>query len=275
MRSESDTFWELYRTRVGRLLRPLGTSDGSAEGEIAEAERRLGLRLLREYYLLTGRREDINTVHNRLRSPETIQADGGVLVFCEENQGASLWGVDVCVPPLDDPAVLRQDSGDAPSWEPDFARLSQFLTAMLFVQAVNGGMRHSGIGNADSATIAQAGPDWEVVRLGGSGDERVLAILTDYGSGFPWNFCHCTFNEEFDAVRPEFEAFWQASEGMEAPGGRRVWQRALRHVRRLRLKMVPMELPRYKRPMPILLYIDGDLARYRISSLSNMTTWPW
>lgn len=177
MRQSSGDFWEAYRLLVGQLLRSIEKSDGYSEERISEAERRLGWQLphlLRDFYLITGQREDINGVHNRLLAPEGLRLSGDVLVFYEENQGVCLWGVDVHDEGDEDPAVLREDSDEAPTWEPDFDHLSQFFTAMLFMQAVNGGMRYGGIGSAVSANIANPPRGWESVNLGGSWNNRVL-----------------------------------------------------------------------------------------------------
>ena len=167
----------MYRVLVGRLLRPIGKSDGYSERKVSDAERRLGWqlpRLLREFYLITGEREDINGIHNRLLAPEDLRVSGDVLVFYEENQGVCLWGIDVHDPSDEDPAVLREDSAEVPAWEPDFDHLSQFLMAMLFMQAVSGGMRYHGVGSAASASVAHPPSGWETVNLGGGWNNRVL-----------------------------------------------------------------------------------------------------
>ncbi len=174
MRQAQSEFWTSYRLLVKRLLRPIGKSDGFSEAAISGAEQRLGLklpRLLREFYLLTGEREDINGVHNRLLNPEDLFAESDALVFYEENQAACVWGVALGSFGEEDPPVVRKDSTVTPTWDAEFDHLSEFLTAMLFEQAVNGGMRHSGIGTA--ANI-RASSDWEVVRLDGSWNNTVL-----------------------------------------------------------------------------------------------------
>ena len=177
LHQSAENFWEVYRVLVKRLLRPLGKSDGYPEKRVSDAERRLGRQLphlLREFYLITGERKDINGVHNRLLAPEDLRLSGDVLVFYEENQGVCLWGVDVRNEGDEDPAVFREDSDESPTWDSDFDYLSQFLIAMLFMQAVNGGMRHGGIGSATNGNTAQAPPDWEAINLGGSWNNRVL-----------------------------------------------------------------------------------------------------
>ena len=187
MRQTKTEFWTSYHLLVKRLLHPIRKSDGFSETEIVEAEQRLGLtlpRLLREFYLLTGAREDINGSYNRLLDPEDLFIDNDTLVFYEENQAVCVWGVARGNLNEENPPVVRKDNTDeARVWEADFNHLSQFLTAMLFMQAVNGGMRHHGIG---TAAITQAPADWEVVRLGGSWNNTVLmrdgVVLYIFGS---------------------------------------------------------------------------------------------
>ena len=110
---------------------------------------------------------------------------------------------------------------------------------------------------------------------------RELATLVEYDVDFPWIFCHCTVTPAFEAVRSEFEGFseaaqvWKAAQAMGSPEGYRVWRRALRRVQRLRLKLVPLELPGLMGPSPTLLYIDGEKARFRTYSSPNVTSWPW
>ena len=105
--------------------------------------------------------------------------------------------------------------------------------------------------------------------------QSTLATLVEYTGDFPWLFCHCTPTLAFEAVRPEFEEFSRAAHAMGTPEGYQAWRRALRRVRRLGLKLVPLELPRMQGPYPTLLYIDGDKARFRMSSSQNVTLWPW
>ena len=171
MRQSPDNFWAVYGPLVRRLLPPLGKSGGYPEKRVTDAERRMERQLphlLREFYLITGERKDINSAYNRLLPPESLYLSGDVLVFYEENQAACLWGVDVRDPDNENPAILRKDSVASPAWEHDFDHLYQFLISMLFMQAVNGGMRYSGIGNAASANAAQCPPGWETINLGGS-----------------------------------------------------------------------------------------------------------
>ena len=197
-----------------RLLRPIGKSDGFSETAISQAEQRLGLtlpRLLREFYLLVGRREGINSAYNRLLDPEDLFVDNNTLVFYEENQAICVWGVSLGNFSEEDPSVVRKDSTDkALVWEADFDHFSQFLTAMLFMQAVNGGMRHHGVGTAASV---QASSDWEVIRLGGSWNNTVLmrdgVVLYIFGNEpGPEVFGSAKSKRRLLALEAEFQIDW-------------------------------------------------------------------
>lgn len=105
--------------------------------------------------------------------------------------------------------------------------------------------------------------------------QTVLAILTEYDSDFPWLFCHCVVTPAFEAVRPDFEEFLREAQVLGKPDGDRQWHEAMRRIRRLKLRLVPMEFWKVLGPSPRLLYIDGDKARFRMSNSSTVTSWPW
>src|SRR4051794_404513 len=102
--------WDDYAARVAELFDPLGPGDGYTEQEVAAAETRLGLRLprvLREFYLRTGHRNDIPRPKTPLTPPEDLSVEQGVLVLSEENRTVVLWGVRVEDLGRDDPPVVR------------------------------------------------------------------------------------------------------------------------------------------------------------------------
>lgn len=163
----SDAFWNDYSRLVARLMPPLAPGDGIPEAEIAAAEARLGLRLptiLREFYALVGGREDINHSFEHLVALDELSLSGGMLVFYEENQDVTFWGVksDDAAP---DPPVLRAYNEEILSWEPDSDHLSDFLVAMLLLQAGLGGMAFVAIGIPDSDRVSHASSDWEKIEL--------------------------------------------------------------------------------------------------------------
>jgi hypothetical protein len=114
------------------------------ERAITAAERRLGVavpEVLRGFYRVAGRHDAINRAHNRLLPLDEWAVDGGRLLFMEENQNVVFWGVPVAAGGTDaDPDVWQAENGDALVWEPEKAKLSEFLLAMLCWQAVMGGL---------------------------------------------------------------------------------------------------------------------------------------
>ena len=106
-------------------------------------------------------------MHNRLVCLEELEVDQDRLVFYEENQAVVLWGVNIQNPVDADPAVFMAENQDELGWDADHDHLSKFLHAMLFWQAVNGGMAYGGIGTAISEDLEAISDDWEVVDLGG------------------------------------------------------------------------------------------------------------
>lgn len=211
-----ERFWSAYRALVGRILRPLGKSSGFSEKSVAEAEWRLALSLpslLREFYLIAGKRKDINGVHNRLLNPEDLYTDDNVLVFYEENQAACVWGIDVRSFNDEDPAVLREDGVSGSKWEPDFDTLPDFFIAMLLIQAVNGGMRHSGIGRALDMDPSHLGSEWDVLKLGGRWNNTVFVrdgqVLYIFGTEpAPEVFGGAQTKRKFLALEKAFAVSW-------------------------------------------------------------------
>jgi len=164
--------WGDYAARVAELFDPLGPADGYGEPEVAAAETRLGLRLprvLRELYLLAGRRNDIHRPKNHLIPPEDLSVEQGVLVVYEENLNVVLWGVRVEDLGADDPPVVRAYNDVSLAWEADHETLSGFLVTMLYWQAVNGGLPFSGVVvHVDPTEIPEVHSHWPKVDLLGS-----------------------------------------------------------------------------------------------------------
>lgn len=84
--------------------------------------------------------------HNRLLGPERLEAEDGVVVFGEENQHVSYWGVAVADLAADDPPVLRTENREPIVWQPEFDRLDTFLSVFCLWQAINGAWPFHGNG---------------------------------------------------------------------------------------------------------------------------------
>jgi hypothetical protein len=129
------SYSERYKALVKELLgRELTPADAISEDRISAAERALGLRLpqsLREYYLVAGRLDELNKVHNRLDEPENIETIDGHLVFMEENQVVVLWGIKTHDLDQSDPEVWQGVNGEPIEWYSEEATVSEFLDKMF------------------------------------------------------------------------------------------------------------------------------------------------
>ena len=164
-------FWNMYAYRVVTFLPPLTPNDGLPEEQILRAEQRLGLHLpgvLRHFYRLVGRRDDINQAFNQLLLPDDIFVVDGYLVFFRENQCVVVWGVRTAEMDEEDPAVYESEDEPMRAWSLDHRHLSDFLLSMLYWQAVNGGMSYSAIATVDQETLSVVRRHWQPVELPGT-----------------------------------------------------------------------------------------------------------
>jgi hypothetical protein len=133
MDRSSESYWERFENLVAQFYPPLSATDGIPLDLVASSESRLRIELPRrlvEFYARCGKRDDLVSSYERLLQPDSLRLTDGTLVFVEENQGVSQWGMQ---PANDDPPVRRKDCTENPSWEPDHDRLSDFL--ITFVRA--------------------------------------------------------------------------------------------------------------------------------------------
>ncbi len=185
-------FWPYYQELVAQLYQPLSSEDGFSDDEVASAEQRLGLRLpclLREFYLLAGKRTDLNYAHNQLVHPGDLQIEDEHLVFYVENQAACIWGVRAEDLHVADPPVVRGDSMAGVTqwvWEPHFERFSSFLLMMLCWQGVGGGMTHTAVVSGIDAQVEETiRARWRAVNIdagesgirGYIGDGQILCLM--------------------------------------------------------------------------------------------------
>lgn len=157
--------WSLYENIVSQLFEPLVKEDGISDDELDAAEARLGAplpRLLRQLYSLTGRRGDLHRACEDLILPPALLHDAGYLSFYQNTVAQSRW----CVPMErgDDPPVFGWHEG---AWVPDYPRLSQFLFAMLFWQATNGGAEYYARGTVSAAALQVTPDGYRRLALGG------------------------------------------------------------------------------------------------------------
>ena len=178
-------FWPYYQGLVAQLYRPVSPGDGFSDDEVTGAEQRLGCRLpglLREFYLLAGKRPDLNHAHDQLVHPNDLQIEDEKLVFYVENQAVCVWGVPAEDLDVADPPVVRGDSmagSEQWEWEPHFERLSSFLLMMLCWQGVMGGMTHSAVASGiDAQAEEMIGARWRSLD-GDAGEGGLRSYIGD------------------------------------------------------------------------------------------------
>ncbi len=129
-----------YLELVNRLFPKLKKRDGDPEGELKDAEKRLGLTLpaaLREMYRLAGRRHDLHAAHDRLVLPKNLIKVHGALVFYEEHERLSAWGIPLTEIELEDPPVVSARNEPPFEWKRDHDKVSQFFVTELLWTHVN------------------------------------------------------------------------------------------------------------------------------------------
>jgi hypothetical protein len=135
-------FAEQYRRAFASLERPLRRRDGTPRKEIFAAEKSLDLHVpaaLREYYLVAGRADDFNRLHDRLLPPSDWRVENQRLVFMEENQAVVLYGTIAGPEAGDDPPAFMGVNDDPIRWFKVNGQCSVFLQVMLHWEAAFGG----------------------------------------------------------------------------------------------------------------------------------------
>jgi hypothetical protein len=171
---------ETYQQAIVRLYgrRPAG----EAAEEIQRGEERLGMpfpKALRDHYRFAGHKDPVNRTQDRLRAPTALFRSAGAVVFYEENQGVNLWGILDGDFGMDDPPVYAAWNEEPLKWEPDHARLSEFLRTMAYWQAANGALPNIALGHGDEQVPALAARHWP--ELGNPGDRWGIRIFSRDG----------------------------------------------------------------------------------------------
>lgn len=135
--------------KIKRLYNlPDHESDGFAETEIMALEKRLGIKLpavLRNYYLELGQNEALNYSHNRLLKPgkDIRFSKDRYLVFYEENQSVSCWGIKAADLHLDNPPVWgNYGTKRKPDWYLETKATDLFFLLMAVYNGTLGGLRY-------------------------------------------------------------------------------------------------------------------------------------
>lgn len=163
-------FADSYRDTFTTLGVRLREKDACADSHIGEAEERLSVKLpatLKAYYLLAGREDRINQIHNRLLPPEKLFIDSGRLVFMEENQWVVYWGIAIGRDEVTDAAVFqgvnRRCNGI--EWHSEHDSCFTFLNVMAIWHASFGGAAdHTTVGYVDERSTRETlDEQWQLV----------------------------------------------------------------------------------------------------------------
>lgn len=107
--------------------------------QLDAAEKRLGLALpesLKDYYVIAGGYHEMMNQDFHLLSPDKLRVEGDYLVFCEEHQGTTVWGIhrnNLLTFP--NPRVEGKAS-NIQKWFSESSKLSSFLLALGAWQAL-------------------------------------------------------------------------------------------------------------------------------------------
>jgi hypothetical protein len=160
-------FTAQYRELFGRFGYPLGKSHGMAASVLNTAASRLGVAIpiaLRDYYAVAGNERRFNRSQQTFLHPSKWFADQRHIVFIEENQTASWWGVSVKSRGARDPMMSQGvDHDDSIEWHKEHDKCSAFISVLLHYQAVSGGFRFCGSGAAPDDVHEKLRRDWEYV----------------------------------------------------------------------------------------------------------------
>jgi hypothetical protein len=160
-------FSDTYRHLVEKYFRPLGPGDGYSDMAIDSAKSRLKLPLppvLKEFYRLAGRLEEVNAAHHQLIPLSNWKCIGDQLLFYEENESVVMWSVRAAEPSVYDPPVY-QFLPDTEEFIEEGGVLSDFLINMFFVQCLNGGLLHCAMAVVQESIGRQLLSEWESFEL--------------------------------------------------------------------------------------------------------------
>jgi hypothetical protein len=148
--------WSEQSPHIRTLYAPWQSGNGCEGCMILAEEARLGVRLpdpLRTFYRAWGRRKDLTQTYQSLLTPDELVWRLDALIFCVENQGVNYWAIQrkdlgkVNPPVVKAYALPNWGMSEIASplvWEPNYARVSDFLDTLTYQHALCGGAMHGG-----------------------------------------------------------------------------------------------------------------------------------
>jgi hypothetical protein len=159
-------FVERYRTIAEALFgRSFTDEDGVPESDLDAVQERAGYELpeaLYDFYTVLGNCPEVLESHNQFYGPGGFDRRDGKLIFCVENQAVVYWGYDADQGWMTDPPVYQGVNNDTLEWYVEDGRCSAFLVGMIYWQALNGGLPHTGFASAPDTVYASA-TSWPLV----------------------------------------------------------------------------------------------------------------
>jgi hypothetical protein len=155
--------------------RAFTNADGIPEAELDAMLSRIGYELpevLQDFYAVVGRFEPVLEAHKRFYPPGRFSRMDGNLVFCEENQVVVYSGNEEKQGWRTDPPVYQGVNGAEIAWYVEAERCSEFLTRMIYWQALFGGLPHCRFAMGTEAVL-QVGQAWPSVSQ--EGDSQLFS----------------------------------------------------------------------------------------------------
>jgi hypothetical protein len=203
-----------YADLLFSLGRVATDGDGTPASEIDSAEQHLGVRApasLRAFYRVAGRATDLTEVSDHFLQPHAWRVESGTVVFMEENQAVTLYGISTGAGTADDPPVLAAWNDEDLAWSETCGRTSEFIKVMLCWAAVQGDvLRHRGEAPAPPDIVKKLAVSWSFVgQIGVSNIRaylqhgRVLCHLDDLSGSRA--FFGARSSDDLNAIKKELD----------------------------------------------------------------------
>lgn len=126
--------WALLCDVTAQWYPPIESQDGVSLDELDAAETRMSMSLpaaLREWYALSGWRQDIWSSQDNLLLPNEFRVNSEHIVFLTENQEVVEWGISIADHQMEDPPVYVTSVDDSNVWFKENESISEFALQMF------------------------------------------------------------------------------------------------------------------------------------------------
>jgi len=161
------SFVERFRAIVHPLFNgDVTLADGIDEQELDAILDRCGYEapeVLRDFYIVVGGYQPIMGSQDHFCTPGRSYQIEDKTVFCEENQSVVLWAYACDQGWRADPPVYQGVNNDAIEWYVEAERCSDFLSGMIYWQALNGGLPELRFRSRAGEAVRKRAADWPLV----------------------------------------------------------------------------------------------------------------